>query len=203
MHKKGLVVLAILFFALIGCSEPPKKAKEPPKPAEPVGGRYAFYQMYAAARSWSQDIETLKLTSINLPTVKDVEGKSGAWQVIFVSPSKGRSKSYTYSVIEGEGNLHKGVFAGHEESWSGPRGTTKPFIVAAFKEDSDLAYKIAVGKSEAYMKKNPDMQITYLLELTTRFPNPAWRVVWGDSVSHSSYSILVDASTGQYLETLH
>ena len=53
------------------------------------------------------------------------------------------------------------------------------------------------------MKKNPDMQISYLLELTTHFPNPVWRVIWGDSVSHSSYSILVDASTGQYLETLH
>ena len=204
MYKKGIVLLTLLFLALAGCSEAPKKAKAPEKPPEPVGGQYAFYQMFAAARSWApDDIQTMQLISINLPTVKHVDGKAGAWQAVFVSASKGKSKSYTYSVIEAEGNLHKGVFAGHEEGYAGPRGTTKPFIAAAVKNDSDHAYKIAAGKSEAYMKKNPEMQITYLLELTTRFPNPAWRVIWGDSVSHSSYFILVDASTGNYLETLH
>ena len=52
------------------------------------------------------------------------------------------------------------------------------------------------------MKKNPDMNILFVLELTSRHPNPNWRVVWGDSIGTSNYSILVDASTGQYSETM-
>jgi hypothetical protein len=206
MHKKGIILLSLLLIALASCSEAPKKAqkaKEPDKPAEPVTGRFAFHQMFAAARSWSPDIETLKLNSINLPGVKHVDGKASAWQVVFVSQAKQRSKSWTYSVVEAEGNLHKGVFAGLEESYSGPRGATKPFLVAALKEDSDQAYKVATGKAADYMKKNPDMEIVYQLELSGRNPNPAWRVIWGDSVSHSNFSILVDASTGQYVSTLH
>lgn len=206
MYKKRIILVSLLLAAFASCSEPPKtaqKAKEPVKPAEPVTGRYAFHQMFAAARSWSADIEALKLNSINLPEVKPTEGKAAAWQVVFVSPSKMRAKTYTYSVVESEGNLHKGVFAGPEQSYSGPHGSTKPFIIAALKEDTDHAYKVAAGKSAEYMKKNPDKPIVYQLEITSRFPNPAWRVIWGESVSSSNYSILVDASTGQYLETLH
>lgn len=207
MNKKGILLfLSILLIALVSCSEAPKKAqktKEPAKPAEPVTGRYAFHQMFAAARSWSMDIEALKLNSITLPSVKHVDGKAPAWQVTFVSREKQRAKSWTYSVVEAEGNLHKGVFAGLEETYSGPRGTTKPFLIAALKEDSDHAYKVATSKAADYMKKNPDKEIVYQLELSGRYPNPAWRVIWGDSVSHSNFSVLVDASTGQYLETLH
>ncbi len=203
MYKKGIVLLSVLFISLVSCSEAPKKTKEPEKPAEPVSGRYAFHQMFAAARTWSPDILALKLNSINLPSVKHVEGKAAAWQVIFVSVEKQKSKSWTYSVIEAEGNLHKGVFAGLEENYSGPRGAIKPFLVAALKEDSDQAYKVALGKSADYMKKNPDMQIVYELELSGRNPNPTWRVIWGSSVSQSNFSILVDATTGQYLSTLH
>lgn len=207
MHKHGILPLSILLLALSACSEAPKaqKPKEAAKPAEPVSGRYAFHQMFAAARSWSPDIQGLKLMSINLPAVKHVEGKAAAWQVIFVSPAKQKSKSYTYSVVEAEGNLHKGVFAGGEESYSGPKGTTKPFNIAALKEDTDAAFKVAMAKPAAveYMKKNPDKDILYQLELTNRSPNPTWRVVWGESVSHSNFSIVVDATSGQYLETLH
>jgi len=32
---------------------------------------------------------------------------------------------------------------------------------------------------------------------------PAWRVIWGESASTSGISVLIDASTGLYLKTLH
>ena len=57
-------------------------------------------------------------------------------------------------------------------------------------------------KGADYAKKNPDKTITFLLEQTDRFPNPAWRVVWGETVGSSSYSIFVDATTGEYLRTV-
>jgi len=190
---------------LSGCSETataPKKAAEPAKPPEPVTGRFALYQMYTAARGWSADIEPLRLNSIHLQGVKPEPGKAAAWQITFISPRLGRARAYTYSVIEAEGNLHKGVFAGLEETWSGPRGNVKPFLLAAIKKDSDEAYRIAMKKGAEYDKKNPGKTISIVLEKTAQFPDPAWRVIWGESVGTSNFSIYVDASTGEYLQTM-
>ena len=202
---KRLFVPITIMLALAGCSDPPQpaaeKKKEPPKPAEPVTGRQAFHQMFAAARGWASDIYGLQLKSIQLPEVKAEPGRAGAWQATFVSLSRARSRTYTWSAIEAPGNLHKGVFAGMEESYV-PHGQNKPFLVAALKVDTDEAYKAALKKSAEYVKKNPDMQINFQLDLTSRFPNPCWRVIWGESINTSNYSILIDASTGEYQQTL-
>ena len=122
-HLLFTIVSAAMLFS--ACSEEPKKAAEkapPPPPPEPVSGSTAFFRMYTAARGWAADVQALGMNSINLPEVKREPGKAAAWQVMFVSPEKQRARPYTYSVIEAPGNLHKGVFAGNEEGWSGPRG---------------------------------------------------------------------------------
>jgi len=41
--------------------------------------------------------------------------------------------------------------------------------------------------------------VTFLCEYTPRFPDPVWRVLWGNSVSSAQWSVFVDASTGQFL----
>ena len=199
-----LLLISALF--LVSCSEAPKptaeKSKEPEKPASPVTGRFAFHQMFMSARTWSPDVQLLGLSSIDLQGVAKEAGKAGAWQATFVSPGRGKAKMYTYSVIEADGNLHKGVFSGLDESYSGPRGQAKPFNILALKTDSDQAYKTALEHATEYVKKNPNMPISFVLEMTTRFPDAAWRVVWGESVSTSNFSIFVDASTGKYLQTM-
>lgn len=200
-------LLALFFLILAGCSEAPTqpvagKPKEMEKPPEAVTGRWAFHQMFAAARGWALDCQPLRLRSIQLSEVKAGPGKAGAWEATFVSQAKQKARMYTYSVIQSEGNLRKGVFAGLDESYSGPRGQAKPFLVAALKTDTNEVYETALKKAADYVKKNPDMTIQFLLESTSRFPNPAWRVIWGDSIARSNFSILVDASTGAYLETL-
>jgi hypothetical protein len=98
--------------------------------------------------------------------------------------------------------VHEGVLPGREEAWSGPRGQTRPFLLQAVKADSDEAYAAAVKKSSDYLKKNPNVPVQFLLESTSRFPNPAWRVIWGETIGTSDYSVFVDASTGEYLQTL-
>jgi len=103
--------------------------------------------------------------------------------------------------VEAEGNLHKGVFAGLEEGWSGAR-TATPFLIAAVKTDSDEVYQTALAKAADYEKKNPDKPIAFLLEKTEQFPDAAWRVIWGESVGTSNFSVFVDASTGKYLQTM-
>jgi hypothetical protein len=81
-----------------------------------------------------------------------------------------------------------------------------PSLMAAIKIDTDAAYKIAMDtpRSHAaeYDKKNPGKPITIMLERTSKHPNPAWRIIWGESAGVSNFSVVVDASTGDYLETL-
>src|SRR5258708_35175291 len=85
-----------LLLALTACSEAPKtdKAKVPETPPEPVTGRQAFQKMYPPARGWALDAVPLQLKSINLSQVKADKGKTGAWQAIFVSPSRGKSTNF-------------------------------------------------------------------------------------------------------------
>jgi len=197
--------LLLMLSLLAACSEAPlevKKAKEPDKPPEPVAGQYAFFQMYNAARGWIPDVQAVSLTSLPIAEAKAAGGKYGAWRAYFVSESRGRAKIFTYSVVESPVNsIYKGVFAGHEEAYS-PRAQAKPFLAAAVKKDSTAAYEVATSKGVEYSKKNPDKPITIMLERTPRFPNPVWRVIWGESAGTSNFSIYVDASTGEYLQTM-
>ena len=195
--------LAPLVLFLSACSDAPKTAveKAPPKPPEALTGRQAFQRMYPQARGWAPDAQPLQIASLNLTQVKADQGKAGAWQVIFVSPSRGKAKTYTYSAVEAE-NLHEGVFGGIEEDYTA-RGDSSPFQIAAIKVDSDEAYKTAAEKSADYLKKNPDKPVLFLMELAKRFPDVTWRVIWGTSVGTSDYSVFVDGSTGQFLERMH
>jgi hypothetical protein len=200
--RKPAIFLACTMALFVSCTtEAPKKAKEPEKPAEPVGGRYAFHQTYVTARTWATDLELLRVRNLPMENAPVAPGKSAVWEITFVSPSKGRAKSYTYSVIQTE-NIHKGVFGGLEENYAGPRGQVSAFPIAALKTDTVEAWEAAAEKSKEYITKNPDKPITYLLEKTPRHPNPAWRVIWGTSVAASDYSVYVDASTGAFLERM-
>jgi hypothetical protein len=193
-----------LFLFLAACSDAPKAAeqKEPAKPLEALTGRQAFQQMYPQARGWAPDAQPLQIRSLNLAEVKADKGKAGVWQVIFVSPARAKAKTYTWSAVEAEGNLHQGVFGGVEDTYT-PRGDSTPFEIAAIKVDSDEAYATAAKESAEYIKKNPDKPVIFLMELGKRFPDVTWRVIWGDSVGTSDYSVFVDGSTGKYLERMH
>lgn len=199
-----VIWLSPVILFLSACSEAPTavEQKQPPKPPEVLTGRQAFQRVYPQARGWAPDAVPLEIRSVSLENLKADAGKAGAWQVTFVSTALGKTKSYSYSAVEGEGNLHEGVFAGAEEPYSG-RGNSSPIPLAAIKVDSDEAYKTAVEKSADYMQMNPNKPVTFLMALTRRFPDPTWRVIWGDSVSTSDYSVFVDATTGKYLEKMH
>lgn len=198
-------LFALLFLPLTGCFDSPsklaeKKAAETPDP--PLTGRQAFQRMFPQARAWAIDAQPLQLQSYNLPAVKSAAGKAGAWQATFISLSRHRSRTYSWSAVEAEGNLHKGVFAGPEQSYSGPTGQESPFEIAAIRVDSDAAWEAAAKHKDTivFLKKFPHTPVLYILEKTRRFPDLAWRVLFGESVSTSEYSVFIDATTGQYLE---
>src|SRR5437868_8871600 len=158
-----LSVAGVSLLLMPGCSDATTTTEQKTQaPPQPVTGRFALFQMFNAARGWSPDVQVQDLHSIHMSEVKSERGKAAAWQAMFVSPQSARARSYTYSVIEGAVNLHKGVFAGMEEGWSGHRGVSKPFLIAALKTDSDQVLQTAVKnpKVEDYVAKQPGKAIS-------------------------------------------
>src|SRR5450759_1244588 len=209
MLKPSIFPAIALLAVLTACSGTPATttAKKDPEKSEPVTGQSAVFKMYQMARSWASDSQVMKMQSMRVTEVKDgPPGTAPAWQATFVSAAKLQSRSYTFSIVEGEGNLHQGAFAGPEARWGGPRGTDSSFLMAAIKIDTDAAYKTAMetprSHATEYDKKNPGKPIAIILERTSKHPDPAWRIIWGESAGTSNFSVLIDASTGEYLETL-
>src|SRR5215831_10626763 len=113
MKKYSVILATALFGLLSACSEsaPPAAKKEPEK-VEPITGQTAVYRMYQSARTWAADAQVLSLASLHIAEAPDgppASGAAPAWMATFVSASKSQSRSYTYSVVEGQGNMHKGA----------------------------------------------------------------------------------------------
>jgi len=195
MRFSAVLTAAVL---LAGCSDsPPTKTKVAEPPPAPISGRQGFQYMYGTARLWAPDAEPLTVRSIHFPGAKPVDGKAEAWEVIFVSESMGRGRTYTWSTEEREGEgLHKGVFPGPQQTWT--PGPQKPFSPAEVKVDTTEALETAVKASEDYLKKpGTKPRVSYLLVRAVQFPNPVWRVMWGNTISSAEYLVTVDATTGE------
>ena len=195
-----IITLLAILLALTSCSEPAKVAeKKPELPAEAVGAQKAFFRTFPSARTWANDVMPLTIESLAIPEVKHGGGKYGAWKITYVSPAKGRLKVYTYSVVESPGNAYKDVFSPLEERWNGPSGQMLPFRMEAFKTESDKAWQTAVEKSQAFLAKGSTKPVNFLIEWNKRFPQPSYRIYWGDTLGMSEYSVFVDVATGQFL----
>jgi hypothetical protein len=196
-----VAVLGCLAALLAGCSGEPATPKKPEPPPEPLTGQTALYRMYQVARSaWQRDVLVEKMSSMRVNGVADpAPGRANAWEAVFFSPSLSSSRSYTASIVEQLPDLHGGVFAGPRQS---PGGA--PFLIAAVRTDTDAAYKTAAAKlGKAEERRNAGKTVLILLEMDRKYPDPVWRIVWGDSVSTAQVSVYVDANTGEYLNTMH
>ena len=197
MTRRDLFVICPTL-AVTGCSSGPEPAVEK-KPVEPVTGLHALYGMYTHARTWAQDLQVVSCVSINITQVAAVRGKAAAWQAVLASPSLGQKRTYTSSVFDASTSLRQGIFA------DGPTALTadtRPFVLAGARNDTDQAWETALKHGEAFDKKNPGMTISFILELGRSRNAPVWRVIWGENAAASSLQIVIDASTGEYAQTL-
>ena len=198
MTRRTVIALAPALL-LPSCSSGPPPAAAPEKPPVPLTGLHALYQLYTSARAWAQDLQILRYFSINIPEVPHEDGKAPAWQVIFVSQALAKSRTYTISVYEASATLHQGIFPDAPQEWS---GNGKPFLLEAAKVDTDKTWETALDHGRDYNSENPKIPISWILEVD-QGSDPAWRVIWGQSAGESSFSVLVDASTGDFIKILH
>jgi hypothetical protein len=203
MNKKILIAVTPIVAALMftACSKAPEKAeakepviKEASRPPEPVAARSAFFEMYKPARAWASDLFPLSLTSGEIPGIKNEHGKAAQWTAVFVSPSRREARTLVYSVADHGASIHKGVFVGGAEPWSGSTPKSKPFQVTEFITNSDQAYEVAMTKAEPWVKKHPDKKLTLFLANASKHPGPLWYLLWGDT--KSGYMAHVNATTG-------
>lgn len=183
---------------LMNCSNTATQ-KAAVKPPEPVTGLHALYQMYTFARPWAQDLQVVRLTSIPIPEVKTVPGKAAAWQVQFASESLGKVRPYTFSVYDESVTIRQGIFA---ETAGSLTRDVRSFVIAAAATDTDKVWEICLPHSKQYIEDHKDMPVSYVLEDDRGTGGPVWHVIWGASAASSSFSILVDAPTGNYIRTL-
>ncbi len=207
MDKRVLntVVLAVAV-VLTSCSDTPAttnastkpvvETKEPAKPAEPVAGKTAFWEMYKPARTWAVDVVPLTLASNEVKSMPSVDGKFPMWTAVFVSPSRREARTFFYSVVDHD-TVQKGVSSGAAQVWSGATTKSKPFAMADFSINSDDAYKIALEKAGPWVKKHPGKNPAFYLASSNRFPAPAWYVIWGDT--KAGYNAFVNATSGAFM----
>jgi hypothetical protein len=204
MDKRVLnAVFAAAALLLTSCSSGPEttnastkpvaEIKEPAKPAEPVAGKTAFWEMYKPARAWANDVQALTLASTEVKSMPSVDGKFPMWTAVFVSPSRREARTFFYSVVDHE-NIQKGVTTGAAQVWSGATPKSQPFAASEFSANSDDAYKVAIEKAGPWVKKHPEVKPAFFLASSSRFSAPAWYIIWGDS--KSGYNSFVNASTG-------
>jgi len=188
-----------LILLLSSCSDSSTETKkEPEKPPAPVTAQSAFLYTYPAARIWAGDSLPIRVRSINLADVPSENGKAGAWEISYSSASLHQAKIYTWSAIEASETLHKGIFGGKPQEWNGSSGQQKPFMASDFHIDSPKALETANTAAKRYLEKpGTKPAINFLLEFTPRFPDPVWRVMWGESAGSAEFTVFVDATVGE------
>jgi len=130
---------------LAACSTPqPAAEKKTATTPEPLTGLSALFHMYQVARAaWVLDVQVVKMSSMRLDGLPSAPpGKASAWEATFYSPSIGRARSYTDSIVELLPDIHKDVFAGPQEDFKGDS-----FPIAAVKKDTESAYQTALAKA--------------------------------------------------------
>jgi len=196
----GAAILASC--ALLGsCSEAPKTAaasSDAPKEAAPVlapvSGKTAYWEMYAAARKWSTDAETLEVQSKSIPGIANESGKAGMWTATFASPSKSEERVFTYAIETKKPDIYKGVTIGEGEPWNGPSRNMLPFQMSEVAVDSDGAYKAAETDAAAWLKQHPGETPSFTLRSVAKYNVPTWAVLFGDE--KKGYRSLVNGIDG-------
>ena len=197
---KTFLLPGIALLLLAACSTEPAKPTAPVvKEPEYLLGRTAFQKMYVASRGWNRDAQGFRLMSALTKDSKGHAGKSGVWQATFASAAHNTAKPYTWCGSN-DADVDRGVTPGSEDTYSPTNTSTHVFDIAFLKIDSDDAYQTALKHGGAkLLEQNADQPVLYLLLWSAADNSLVWHVIFGESRNDFKLSVLVNASSGDYL----
>lgn len=205
------VCLAVMFLiaitCLFGCSSAPVKeassnkaaSTEPAQKKEPIlyTGKSCFTRMVDQAQRWAPDALPFHAESSLNAESDGHEGKATIWKAMFVSPSKGRYKTFTCSGSRLPEEPSPGI-SGSAESI--PPAATPMFHPSYLSTDSDKAFALAQEKGGSkLLEKDPKQPIVYSLDWDPTKKQLVWVVIYGTGLKDSKGVGIVDASTGKFL----
>ncbi|HLJ87467.1 MAG TPA: hypothetical protein VKZ53_11640 [Candidatus Angelobacter sp.] len=198
----------LLFFlaawALCGCSDQSrqseaKPAESQPEPDQFETGRFALQKMLVPAHLWSADAQPIQLQSQTMKGSNGHDGKAGFWRCTFASVSRQKAESFSWSGVA-SADMRRGVDHGTEDTFNPANRSTHPFDMAYLKIDSEEAFRVAQqhGGKEILAKK-PDQEVIYLADWDPRINQLRWHVIYGASPSNAVLTVIVNASSGQFI----
>jgi hypothetical protein len=191
---------AMLLFS--GCDSAPEKApaaKATPAASQLETGRFALQKMLAPARFWAPDAQPVRLESTNLKDSNGRDGKANFWRALFASPARQKSEPFSWSGVSTE-DAKPGVDHGSEDSYNPANRSARTFDLNFLKTDTDKAFEVAQQHGgKQVLEKDPKVNVGYLLDWDAQSNQLRWHVIYGGSESMGKLTVLVDASSGEFL----
>jgi hypothetical protein len=202
IKKAGLNAVLALAVLCVGCDSEPSQtpaSKNQPATVQSETGRFALQKMLGSARFWSPDAQPVRLESTNLKDSNGHDGKAPFWRALFASPGRQKSEPFTWSGVATE-DTPKGVNHGVEDTYNSANRASRPFDLNYLKVDTDQAFEVAQKHGgKQVLEKDPKVQVGYLLDWDAQDNQLRWHVIYGGSESLGKLTVLVDASSGEFL----
>jgi len=155
--------------------------------------------MLAPAHFWSPDAQPVRLESTNLKGSNGQDGKATFWRALFASPGRQKSEPFTWSGVATE-DTPKGVDHGVEDTYNPANRASRPFDLNFLKVDTDKAFEVAQKHGgKQVLDKDAKVNVGYMLDWDVQANQLRWHVIYGGSESTGKLSVLVDASSGEFL----
>jgi hypothetical protein len=202
MRKTILLVLGTAILVLAGCDSGSKSGPAPtatPAASESATGRFALQKMLPSSRLWAPDAQPIRLESSNVKDSNGRDGKANFWRALFGSVSRQKSEPFSWSGITTP-DAHKGVDHGVEDSYNPANRSYRTFDLNFLKSDTDTAFEVAQQHGgKQLLEKDPKTTVSYALDWDSQSNQLRWHVIYGGSESTGKLTVLVDASTGNFI----
>ncbi|MGH9495121.1 MAG: PepSY domain-containing protein [Candidatus Sulfotelmatobacter sp.] len=196
--------LIALLVTLVGCSSESTKPAEPAKPEvkgpELISARSGFQKLYLAARGWNADSKPYRIESIATSDGNGHDGKWAVWRANFASAAQRSEKGFTWSGSSADGAPSRGINPGTEDTYSATNASTQVFDMAFLKVDSDQAAETANKHGgDKVLEKSPDTPLTFVCDWNHNTNQLVWHVIYGARSEGAKLTVLVNASTGEFI----
>ncbi|HJY87878.1 MAG TPA: hypothetical protein VKE24_13670, partial [Candidatus Acidoferrales bacterium] len=150
-----------------------------------------------AAHFWAGDAAPVQLSSTATGSSNGHDGKSGVWRAVFASPSRQKSEPFVWS---GMADAERKVDHGVEDSYNPSNRSTQTWDLNFLKVDTDKAFTVAQQHGgKQLLEKEPQLGVNYLLDYSALTNQLRWHVTYGGNPSMGRLTVLVDASTGEFI----